>query len=172
MPHLALAAIGHDRPGLVAAVAEVLVRHDANVEDSQMAVLRGHFAMTLVVAAPEGAEPALRSDLDDVAARLGLEAISLNPVADDAGARPVATHVVRVHGADHPGILAAVTAALAARAVNVCDLQTRLLSDDELYVMLIEVAVPAGADVEGPLAAVAEQQAVRITVAELDQDAL
>ena len=45
-----------------------------------------------------------------------------------------------VHGADHPGILAAVTRVLAEAGVNVCDLQTRLAQS--LYVMVIDVAVP------------------------------
>ena len=56
MPHFALSAIGRDRPGIVAAVTGVLLGHGANLEDSQMTILRGHFTMTLVVALPNGAD--------------------------------------------------------------------------------------------------------------------
>ena len=44
----ALSAVGADRPGIIAAIAERLVAHGLNVTDSQMGILRGFFAMTLV----------------------------------------------------------------------------------------------------------------------------
>jgi len=50
--HLAVSAIGADRPGIVAAVTGVLVDRGCNLEDASMSILRGHFAMMLVVAAP------------------------------------------------------------------------------------------------------------------------
>ncbi len=56
MPHFALSAIGRDRPGIVAAVTAVLLEHGVNVEDSQMAILAGHFSMTLVLALPDNAD--------------------------------------------------------------------------------------------------------------------
>ncbi|MFL5868791.1 MAG: ACT domain-containing protein, partial [Thermoleophilaceae bacterium] len=56
MPHLALTAIGRDRPGIVAALSGVLLEHELNVEDSQATILRGHFSIVLVVAAPEGVD--------------------------------------------------------------------------------------------------------------------
>ena len=54
MPSFALAAIGKDRPGIVAAVSKVLYELGCNVEDSSMTMLRGNFAVMLVLAAPEG----------------------------------------------------------------------------------------------------------------------
>ena len=53
MATLAVSAVGLDRPGIIAGVAERLAAHGANITDSRMAILRGHFAMTLIV---EGAE--------------------------------------------------------------------------------------------------------------------
>jgi glycine cleavage system transcriptional repressor len=140
MATLAVSAVGLDRPGIIAAVAERLAAHGANVTDSRMAILRGHFAMTLIV---EGAErEALADDLRTVAT---LETFSVTEVAEAAAnPRSEPTHVVSVHGADHPGILAAVTRALADAGANVCDLQTRLAGD--LYVMVMDVAVPPGAE--------------------------
>ena len=76
-----------------------------------------------------------------------------------------------VHGADHPGIVAAVTRVLADSGVNVCDLQTRLVR--ELYVMIMEVAVPPGVeDLDERLAAVAAEQDVAITLRPVDADVL
>ncbi len=54
MTHFAVAAVGADRPGIVAAVTRVFVDHGCNLEDSSMTILRGQFAMMLVVDAPEG----------------------------------------------------------------------------------------------------------------------
>src|SRR5438094_166616 len=54
VPHFAVSAVGADRPGIVAAVTGAFLEHGCNLEDTSMTILRGHFAMMLVVAAPEG----------------------------------------------------------------------------------------------------------------------
>jgi glycine cleavage system transcriptional repressor len=172
----ALSAIGVDRPGIIAAVAERLVTHGVNVTDSQMGILHGFFAMTLVVTAPDGTdEDALAADLRAVGDQLRLEALTFRAVPE-APADPleVPTHVVNVHGADHPGILAAVTSSLAAAGVNVCDLRTRLTADG-VWVMVIHVAVPAGASpdaVAEGLRAVAAREGVAVTLHADDADVL
>ena len=174
MRTFALSAVGADRPGIIAALAERLVVHGVNVTDSQMGILRGFFAMTLVVQAPDGCDAdGLRDELSGVASELGLEALTVREV-DAAGGEglDVATHVVSVYGADHPGILAAVTAGLAGAGVNVCDLRTRLVEGDSVYVMIVDVAAPGGALDEGVLAAVAEREGVDITVHAADADVL
>jgi glycine cleavage system transcriptional repressor len=164
MATLAVSAVGLDRPGIIAAVAERLAAHGANVTDSRMAILRGHFAMTLIV------EGAARDELEADLRRLPvLETFSVTEVAEAAAnPRTEATHVVSVHGADHPGIVAAVTRALADAGANVTDLQTRLAR--ELYVMIIDVAVPPGTDLG--LDAVAREQDVKITVRPVEPDVL
>ena len=167
MPTLAVSAVGLDRPGIIAGVADRLAAHGANVTDSRMAILRGHFSMTLIV---EGAErDALAADLEALG---GLEAWSVTEVAEAAAnPRSEATAVVSVHGADHPGILAAVTRVLANAGVNVCDLQTRLSRD--LYVMVMDVAVPPEVtDLDARLEAVATEQDVAITLRPVDPDVL
>ena len=130
MHTLALLALGVDRPGIVAAVTGSFVGHGVNIEDSQMSILGGHFAMVLILAAPNEVDPdQLRGELEEVGLRLGLEGISLNAVspAPDASAEP--THLVSLYGADHPGIVHRVTVALAAAGVNVTNLTTRLADD-------------------------------------------
>ena len=58
MSLFAVSAIGRDRPGIVAAVSRVLLDLEGNVEDSQMSILRGHFAVMLIVALPSGVDGA------------------------------------------------------------------------------------------------------------------
>ena len=181
MPQYAVSAIGRDRPGIVAAVTRVLLDHDVNLEDSQMTILRGRFTMTLVLAAPgEGVDEAqLRSELEAAARGLGLDAISLEPVGDpSAPPAPDPSHIVTVYGVDHPGIVHAVTAALAAAEVDITDLNTRLVSDEDgedLYAMMLEVAPPAGLsaqDLEAVLDAPRREQGVEVTIRELESDEL
>jgi glycine cleavage system transcriptional repressor len=166
MSTFALSAMGADRPGIVAAIAETLVAHGVNVTDSHMGILRGHFAMTLIVET-EAEVAVLEADLQAVGRELGLEAVTLAPVQDSAAHREEPTHTVTVYGADHPGIVAAVTTALAHAGVNVTDLLTRLSGD--LYVMFIEVAAPGGLP---DLEAVAREQGVEISVQPLETDVL
>jgi glycine cleavage system transcriptional repressor len=179
MRSLALSAIGRDRPGIVAGVSAVLLEHGVNIEDSQMTILRGHFAMTLVLALDEGADvESLRADLESCGGGLGLDAIALQPIDEEGGGdAPDASHIVSVYGVDHPGIVHAVAKALAERGWSITDLDTRVLGDasNPLYVMVIEVALPAGTDagaLEQAMGAVAEEQGVEITARPLEHDAL
>src|SRR5437588_179299 len=102
MRHFALSAIGRDRPGIVAAVTEVLLAHAVNIEDSHATILRGHFTMMLVVAAPEDAElERLRADLAAVRERLELEALAVSELAEiDPHAEPPPSHIVTLYGRD------------------------------------------------------------------------
>ncbi|MDX6667064.1 MAG: glycine cleavage system transcriptional repressor [Solirubrobacteraceae bacterium] len=180
MRHFAVAAIGRDRPGIVTAVTRSLLERELNVEDSQMTILRGHFTMMLIIAGDDSIDvPDLRASLDATARELGLEAVSLSEVTDvEAGPATEPTHIVTVYGADHPGIVHAVAAALSDCGVNITDLNTRLVGEDEtddLYAMMLEIALPEGVSVgglEALLEATKREQGVEITIRELDQDAL
>lgn len=168
MATYALSAVGRDRPGIVAAVAEAIVVDGVNVEDSQMSILRGHFAMVLILAAPDDVDAErLRHDLQAVGERLELEGVSLTAVSDESpGGQPEPTHTITVYGADHPGIVHAVAAALAAEQVNITGLTTRLVGEDEgnpLYVMLLEV-VAERVDPAAVLAPVSAAQGVEVSV--------
>ena len=80
------------------------------------------------------------------------------------------THVLSVYGGDHPGIVAAVAEALAEQQVNITDLQTRL--SGKVYVMLLELVIPAGADISGAVESVGREQGVDVSLRELEHDAL
>jgi glycine cleavage system transcriptional repressor len=179
MPQLALSAVGRDRPGIVAATTAVLLRHGVNIEDSRMSILRGHFAMTLILGVPDGGDrKSLQADLDEVAAGLGLEALSLSAVEPLAEKTPAATHVLAVYGVDHPGIVHHATRTLAEHDVNITDLETRLAEGDgeqPLYALLIEVAVPGDVDLaslDQSLAGIAASEVVEVTLRELDSHEL
>jgi glycine cleavage system transcriptional repressor len=180
MRHFAVSAIGRDRPGIVAGVSEVLLEHEANIEDSQMTILGGHFTMTLVVAAPAATDrDALAAGLEQAGARLGLEAVSISDLEELAGAaQPQPSHVVSVYGIDHPGIVHAVSTTLAKHAASITDLTTKMLAgegDAPLYTMMLEVQLPEGVDadrIEQDLLGTAARQNVEISFRLLEQDVL
>ena len=175
--NFALCGVGRDRPGIVSEVAAVLLRHGVNIEDSQATILRGHFSLVLVIGAGDGLDaPALEADLARAADALGLETLTLSPL-DAAGAAPDPSHIVTVYGADHPGIVHAVTAALAEHGVDITDLQTRLSdeTDDPIYLLIVEIAVPAALDpteLERALDAAAREQGVELRLRALDAERL
>lgn len=169
---LAITVLGHDRPGIIADVTSALALRDANVEDSSMTLLRGHFAWTLIVGA-EAAADAVAADLaflesDDLM-------VSVLPVAEEIADEqvPGRAFVVSVHGADRVGIVAAITGAIASYGGNITDLQTRL--GGGLYVVVAEVDFPADVDADrltAALTAVGDTVGVDVTVQAQDQDYL
>ena len=179
MPHLALSALGRDKPGIVAGLTGVLLEHGVNIEDSQATILRGHFSIVLIVSTPDDVDrEQLRGDLVRAGEELGLEAIVLQDVDELDPVAPEPSHLVTVYGIDHPGIVHAATRALADDGVDITDLNTRLVEDEgeePLYAVMMEVAVPAGSsgdELEAALRGVAESEGVEVTVRELEQDAL
>ncbi len=180
MARFALSAIGRDRPGIVAGVSGALLEHGANIEDSRMAILGGHFTIMLIVSTPPDADVgALTRDLDDARTRLGLGALTLEEVADEHGlTRPEASHIVTVYGADHPGIVHAVAAAIADMGVNVIDVATHLVEDEgeqAVYVMMMEVELPqdvAPDRLEAELREVAERERLDVSVRAVEAEAL
>ncbi|MGV9216178.1 glycine cleavage system protein R [Micromonospora sp. RB23] len=140
MNELAITVIGRDRPGIVADVAEVLAGLGANLTDSTMTRLRGHFAMTLICTGPAAAE--VEAALAPLAAEGQLLATVRAVTPDGAVAPAGEPYVLAVHGSDRMGIVAAMTRVLVDAGGNVTDLSTRLAGS--LYVVLAEVELPAG----------------------------
>lgn len=150
MARFTLAAVGKDRPGIVATVSAALVEAGCNLEDSSMTILAGQFAIVLVLDAPESATAAsIEAALDGAAQDFGL-AMSVGPVPE--GPTPAqaesADWTVSVYGADRPGIVHAVASLLAEAGVNIVDLNTRVIGGPAapVYAMALDVALPHGLD--------------------------
>ena len=171
MPSLAVTVIGRDRPGIIAEVTGVVAELAGNLEDSSMTLLRGHFAWMLIadvaVPAPALAERLAHLGEDDLT-------VSVLPVGDDAAQAGAAGYLLSVHGADRPGIVARVTAAVAAHGGNITDLSTRL-GMGGMYVAVAEVTLPADVDVVAlgaELAGVGRELGVGVSLRPADSDLL
>jgi glycine cleavage system transcriptional repressor len=147
MTHIAVTAVGTDRPGIVAALAGALYDLGCNIEDGDSTVLRGVFAITLVVTPPDDVsaptlERAAASALGPVGAT-----VSARAVPDDSGPPAHPTHRMRGHGTDRPGIVALLSRLLADRGVNMTSFSAHLSTDGEAISTLeADVSVPPGVD--------------------------
>jgi glycine cleavage system transcriptional repressor len=168
----AVTILGHDRPGIIAEATGHLADLGLNIEDSSMTRLRGHFAMTLICAGEAGPDEIL-GQLAPLGADGSLTVTAYDvPGADDLP--PAGTpYVLTVHGGDRPGIVSGVARQVAAVGGNITDLTTRLAGD--LYLVVAEIELPAGADVDGLQRAVDEAAAglgVGATLRPADADEL
>ncbi len=167
MHELAITVIGPDRTGIVADVAEALAGVGANLTDSTMTRLRGHFTMTLICTGltAEEASAALKPLTDVVT-----EVREVSPEADKADSGE--SYVVSVHGADRLGIVAAVTRVVAAAGGNITDLSTRLAGT--LYVLIAEIDLPPSAadELAQQLAVAAAELGVEVTLRGADSEIL
>jgi glycine cleavage system regulatory protein len=116
-----LTVIGEDRPGLVSALSAPINAHDASWQRSQMSRLAGKFAGIVLVSVADDRLDALTADLTALEAQ-GLQ-VSLERADEPAEREAVRLHL-ELLGADHPGIVAEVSAALAARGVSIEELTT------------------------------------------------
>ncbi|MGB4598450.1 MAG: ACT domain-containing protein [Trichlorobacter sp.] len=145
--YYAVSVVGPDRPGIVAGITEALYRLGCNIADSSCAMLASEFAMILIVSHPKPFTKAqLLDELKPAGDRLGMT-LSLRSLHDgEEQRRAFAGEIcqITVYGADQPGIVYRVTSALAARQINILDLQTKLVGSDDapVYVMLLEATLP------------------------------
>lgn len=116
-----LTVLGDDRPGLVSAISAPVSAQGGSWERSQLSRLAGKFAGIVVVSVADSRVEELVADLDALSEQ-GLQ------VLVERTDQPVDREAVRLTldllGADHPGIVAEISAALAAQDVNIEELTT------------------------------------------------
>lgn len=172
LSHYAVSVVGPDRPGIVAGVSEALYRLGCNIADSSCAMLAGEFAMILIISHPKPfTKTHLLEELKPACDRMGMTLSVRHLQAGEEQRRMPEGEIcqITVYGADQPGIVYRVTNALASRAINILDLQTKLVgSDDEpVYVMLLEAVLPDAVttdNIEQLLASLREELRVEIGV--------
>jgi glycine cleavage system regulatory protein len=123
MATFTLTCIGDDRPGLVSALSAPISTHGGSWERSQMARLAGKFAGVLLVEVADDDAEALVAELtalQDIGLQVTLER------TDPPAGHPSVRLSLDLLGADHPGIVAEISAALAAQGIGIEELSTGL----------------------------------------------
>lgn len=144
-----LSAVGRDRPGIVADLAQLVFDCEANLEDSRMTILGNEFAAILLCS---GSAPDLERRLADGARRLEWEnrlTVFLRPLEGEprppVPAPGTRLYRVEAEGEDRAGIVAKICRVLASQQVNIADLQSGTLpspSGGAIYRMTILAEVP------------------------------
>jgi len=174
MSHSVLLSIsGKDRAGIVRDVSEALLHIKANIEDSSMTVLRGRFTMMLIVELPKSEGlGSMKAALAELEQRTGLSVSSQVLDEAEAGSIPLEPDcVITVNGADKPGIVFAVTDAMAGLKVSVVDVSTRARQSDDgvVYMMALEAVADENLQaLKDKLSEVSNDLAVSIEVHHLD----
>jgi glycine cleavage system transcriptional repressor len=141
----AIAAMGRDRPGIVAGVGEALRDAGVNIDDSSMTILGGQFAMLLVVEGDVSVgeiERVLGPVVDQFGLSLDVRAAERHALSDDSRD----DYVVAAYGPDQRGLVSSMARVLADAEANINDFGSRL-GGEQTFAMWFNVSLPEEADV-------------------------
>jgi glycine cleavage system regulatory protein len=170
MATLVLTVLGDDRPGLVSALSGPVSRHGGSWERSEMSRLAGKFAGIVVVSVPPDRREALVADLT----RLRAEGLQVSVEgADEPQELPVQRLHLELLGADRPGIVAEISAALAEAGVSIEELSTDVrdapMAGGTLFEARAALHAPPGSDTDAlrkVLEALADELMVELHLSE------
>ena len=140
--------IGDDRPGLVEQLSSVIENNRGNWLESRLAQLGGKFTGLVLVSLPHENSESLRSDLESLASdglSVRLTATGAPPAA--AGGRAITLTVL---GPDRLGIVREISRALAARRINVVEMDSHVdsapMSAEMMFRARIDAEIPEDTD--------------------------
>ena len=151
MNKMIISVLGKDCPGIIAAVTKVLFENDFNIEDVSQTILQNQFSGIFIASGPSGySHSDLRQALDSNTADF-----KLNFFVRELGSNAVTwttcdcePFIITTRGPDRKGLVANVTALLAAHNVNVTQLRAVFRGGNEpgKNVMIYEVDIPLDID--------------------------
>lgn len=148
MKKMIISVLGNDRPGIIAAVTRILFEQDCNIENVSQTILQNEFSGIFIVTVPKTlSETDLHRHLHGGLSPMGLHVYEKQ--LSEADASPTAAEsepfVVVTKGPDRKGLVAAITAIMAAHQVNVTNLQAVFKGGDDpnANIMIYEVDIPS-----------------------------
>lgn len=166
---LMVTAIGEDRPGIVARLTEVVVKHGGNLEASRMTILGGEFAAISLVTVPEENAQALEHSLSDLKNdELTIFCKKTKALSKDRHAG-YSFYDIALTGADHEGIVHKISAHLRDLNVNFQNVHTDIVhapvTGSPLFTMHASIAVPPSisfSELKKDMARLADEESVEI----------
>jgi len=173
----ALSAIGKDRPGIVADLAELIFEHGCNLEDSSMTILGGEFAVLLLFT---GSGEDLERRLSSACKRLEWErrlTVFFRPL--EGAPTPYgqserrSVYELVATGVDKAGIVARVCRLLAERDITIREMKTYSRPQPEsgtpIFTMRVEMGVPTSVrrpELDAALERIAEELKIEVSLRE------
>jgi glycine cleavage system transcriptional repressor len=174
MQYFALTIIGRDHTGIVSQVAGILYQLGFNVADSSCSILGGQFSMILIISNPK---ISAKEEFSEAFSPLEKDNLSvfIRTIKPGGEIRPDLKGelcMISVYGSDKPGIIYQVAKELGDHKINITDLNTKLIGDQQkpVYVMMLEALLPEETeieDVESWMEKLKQQLQVDITVRSL-----
>jgi glycine cleavage system transcriptional repressor len=163
--------VGEDKPGIVARLTEVFVKHGANLEESRMSILGGEFAAIVLITLPEGRLDGLKQELSRLTNETLVITTKTTQPLDPNRFAGYSSYEISLNGADHEGIVHKVSGFLRDRSINIQSLDTDVVSapvsGSPLFRMRAIVQVPPStslADLKNRLNQIGDQESVDILV--------
>lgn len=168
---LLLTIVGPDRPGLVADLSTALQSVHGNWVESRLIRLGGQFAGVVRMAVA----PAATSELKEHLGKLQKEGYQLSFQESGREGDETTNQLIdlEVIGADHPGIVQAITAILSRHGINIIEITTGLssapMSGEPLFQAVAKLSFPVSVDpvqVRGELETIAADLMVDLHLGE------
>jgi glycine cleavage system transcriptional repressor len=151
MKKLIISVLGQDRPGIIAAVTRVLFEQDFNIEDVSQTILQGEFSGIFIASGPDRCDPETLCNLlasATEALNIHFHVKLMQPAPSQWTCCACESFVITTRGPDRKGLVAEITAVLAAHNVNVTQLRAVFRGGDEpgRNIMIYEVDIPTNID--------------------------
>ena len=134
MHKVILSVLGHDRPGIVAAVARVLFEQNCNIENVSQTILQTEFSGSFIVSLPpQLLLDELRGILIEELSFMDMH-VHIEPIADKKPAFKQSRSeqfVITTKGPDRKGLVAGISATIARYGVNITSLQAVFKGGDK-----------------------------------------
>ncbi|SPF33507.1 Amino acid-binding ACT domain protein [Syntrophobacter sp. SbD1] len=150
MSKVIVSVVGHDRPGIIAAVSRVLFLNGCNIEDVSQSILQTEFAGVFIASLPKSLSARelsrrLCEELDPMGLSVLLRQMESTGVWEPPPSEPF---VITTMGPDRPGLVAGITELLAGFGVNISNLKAVFRGGDDPHenTMIYEVDIPVAVD--------------------------
>jgi glycine cleavage system transcriptional repressor len=170
---LLVTAAGEDRPGIVARLTEIFVKHGANLEESRMAILGGEFAAIILISIPSENVQALEKELSGLKSETITATTKATKPLDPQRFANHHQYELILNGADHEGIVHNVSTFLRDRSINIESMETTVVpapvTGSPLFKMKAALIVPptiSAAELNKHLAEIGTAQGVDISISE------
>jgi glycine cleavage system transcriptional repressor len=146
-----LSVLGHDRPGIVAAVTAILFELNCNIENVSQTILQTQFSGSFIVTIPqnlclEDLHEKFIENLNPMGLHVHIEPLLKKKVT--LAARPSEPFVITTKGPDRQGLVAGISEVIADYGVNITNLQAVFKGGDDPgnNIMIYEVDIPNNID--------------------------
>jgi len=151
MNKVILSVLGHDRPGIVAAVTGILFDLNCNIENVSQTILQTEFSGSFIVTMPndlplENLRERFIENLTPLELHVHIEPLKKKETAIPA--RASEPFVITTKGPDRQGLVAGISEVIAEHGVNITNLQAVFKGGDEPgdNIMIYEVDIPIDID--------------------------